>query len=386
MPLLARIYLPENFGTLANFTSIVAISSCFVTLRYEQALFLTKDEPERKTVLNLSLALLAVFTCLIFFASWLMYKLTNYFIELDLKWFFVPIGCFFFGLNQVLTALQTKRGNFFNISSSKVAQSTIAVATQFLLKGMNSLGLVLGYMAGSILGLFPLLKGSKMRMSKFTHNDYSSLKKVAKRYSNFPKYQTLSAMLNGISGTIPIFLLTTLYSPEITGLYSFSHRLLLVPVTFIGQSVRQVFIQRASENLEHLDKLTRFYFSTTKILTVAGIFSFSLFFLFSDQIVLYFFGKDWTMSSEYISLLCFWIFFLFINPPSVACLTLLEKQKFNMFYDLFLIVSRIGAIFLGYYMFNDPLKSILFFSIVGVVFNIFLISYVSSLLKGKNAH
>ena len=61
MPIITRMFLPEAFGDLAVFTSITIMLGSIITLRYELAIVLPKEESKAVNLLSLCL----IFTVLI---------------------------------------------------------------------------------------------------------------------------------------------------------------------------------------------------------------------------------------------------------------------------------------------------------------------------------
>ena len=55
---------------------------------------------------------------------------------------------------------------------------------------------------------------------------------------------------------------------------------------------------------------------------------------------------------------------------------ILSMQKFNLKYEMLLLIFRFLSIYIGYQFFNNHFISVGLFSVVGVAFNIFLIIFV----------
>ena len=68
---------------------------------------------------------------------------------------------------------------------------------------------------------------------------------LVKKYKDIPLFSTLISLLNTISNQLPIFLLTRFFGFASAGLYGLSHRVVAAPMGLIGQSVGEVFYQKA---------------------------------------------------------------------------------------------------------------------------------------------
>jgi O-antigen/teichoic acid export membrane protein len=171
------------------------------------------------------------------------------------------------------------------------------------------------------------------------------------------------------------------YSAEIAGLYSLTHRALTTPARLLGNSVRQVYFQRASKIFNKNESIRKILSKSTIGLVKVSIIPFLIIGIFAQSIFIFVFGKEWLVSGIYAQLIIIYIFALTINPPSVMTLQILGMQKFSMVYEIFLAIFRFLAIYLGYLFYNNHFVSISMFSIVGVIFNIFLITYIFRKVK-----
>jgi hypothetical protein len=60
-----------------------------------------------------------------------------------------------------------------------------------------------------------------------------------------------------------------------------------------------------------------------------------------------------------------------MNSPVSYIVTILGKQQQMVIYDASLLIMRIAALIAGYMIYRDAYYSVLFYSIVGFVFNLF---------------
>jgi O-antigen/teichoic acid export membrane protein len=67
----------------------------------------------------------------------------------------------------------------------------------------------------------------------------------------------METILNSASTQIPVIIITSIYSPAVAGYYSLSHRILNLPMALIGQSVTQVFLDRAAKARKAPSELAR---------------------------------------------------------------------------------------------------------------------------------
>lgn len=379
-PFLTRLYTPEEFGIFALYLAIVGIISVVASWKYELAIMLPEEESDAQALLFLSV-IIAFITSFFVFIIIFIFKdfIINHTVNFNLFMWLVPVGVLVTGLLQVFTAWSTRKEYYNVVSSSRVVQSGTTILGQFSFKFTNSvsLGLIWGNLIGTITSLFILIVLSVKKQA-------IQLRKVHKKqimnnmvkYSNFPKFQSFSVLINSLSQNLPILLLTYFYQPEIAGFYSLTHRALNTPVRLIGGSVRQVYFQRAAKIYSNKQSIKTIFLKSTLGLAKISIVPYIILILFAPAIFIFVFGDAWLVSGIYAQLLVLFIFTLTINPPAVMSIQILGLQKFNLVYEIFLAIFRFIAIYIGFVIFSSHFISIGLFAFTGVLFNVALIFFI----------
>lgn len=384
-PILTRLFTPENFGILALYLAIVGTISVVSSWKYELAIMLPTDEDDAKALVFLSI-IITFFTSFIIFV--ILFFLKRYLgaVTENVKLFIwlVPVGILINGLLQIFVIWGTRNEQYKSVANARVAQSSVTVFSQlsFGIISISSLTLIYGNIIGIFSSLIYLLyQTSKKHYIQLTNISKKQITDNLSRYKNFPKFQSTSVLINSLSQHLPIILLSMFYSAEIAGFYSLTHRALTTPARLLGNSVRQVYFQRASKIFNKKESIQLILSKSTFGLIKVSIIPFVIIGIFAQSIFVFVFGKEWLVSGIYAQLIIIYIFALTINPPSVMTLQILGMQKFSMVYEIFLAIFRFLAIYLGYLFYNNHFVSISMFSIVGVIFNIFLITYIFKKVK-----
>ena len=115
MPILTRLYTPEEFGIFALYVAIASIFGVIATARYELAIMLPKKDSEAANLFNLSIIItfiISLFTLLfvLIFHQPLINLIGNPEIG---KWlYFIPLTVLFTGLYQTLNYWSSRKKNF----------------------------------------------------------------------------------------------------------------------------------------------------------------------------------------------------------------------------------------------------------------------------------
>lgn len=385
-PILTRVYTPENFGIFALFLSITGILSVIVTGRYGLAIMLPEKDEESVNLLILSILIACgislIFLMIVFIFNNQITKLLGT-REISRWLYFIPFATLLAGTYQALNCWSIRKKQFKSVSFSKVSQSTARAATSLslgLLK-FGSAGLIIGNFIGQLMALLILgwqtWKNDKDKM-KFVPKE--KIKKVAKKYKNFPKYSTWSALLNTASVQVPILMLTPFFGSEVVGFYSLSHRVLTMPASLLGQAVGQTFFQKASENKDDRKKLQYITFEVYKKLLYVGCFPILVITFFGKEIFSFIFGAQWIVAGNYAQILSIWILLVFISSPLSTLFIVLNKLRQGLIVDIILFSSRVIALLIGAIYFKNIEISIILFGTVSAIIWLGLCLYILRLV------
>ncbi|NLP20110.1 MAG: oligosaccharide flippase family protein, partial [Bacteroidales bacterium] len=126
MPVLTRMYSPDDFGILELFVSVIAILGSVANLRYELSIVLPERKEDAWNIMSLGFIIafiLSIFLQIIigFFAEGIASLLNNSQIKFWL--YFVPITVFVQGAFNMLSYYNTREKLFKSISTASIARS-----------------------------------------------------------------------------------------------------------------------------------------------------------------------------------------------------------------------------------------------------------------------
>ncbi len=156
MPVLSRLYSPEDFGLLALFTSISSILFTLVCFRYDMAIMLPKNGHKSIQVVSLCISIAFIFSISIFIlVCFFSDSITSLLGNKNIKpWLYaLPFSVFMLGMVRVLTLWFNRQKNYKTMTYAKVLQHGGSTGAQVL---SNSLwgGLIFGYIFGILSSFF----------------------------------------------------------------------------------------------------------------------------------------------------------------------------------------------------------------------------------------
>jgi len=383
-PILTRCYAPEAFGLFALFTSITTILGVIACLRYELSIMLPDNDEDAANLLGVCLLSTIIVSLLTIPIIWFGNDLiTKYLNAPDIKpylWL-IPVAVFLLGTFLALNYWNSRTKHFGRLSIARVGKSLADTSLQI------SLGLSGFATGGSMIcsGIGGQAIATTVLGRQIWHDDGKFLLKSIswkqivqglKRYCKFPIYSSWSALLSSIAWQLPAFMLAGFFSSAVVGYYALGFRTIRLPMNLIGNSIGQVFFQRATEakaqgNLSTLvEKVFRqlVMFSMYPVLMLA---------LVGKPLFAFIFGANWAEAGVYTQILAVWSLFWFISSPLDSLLSVLEKQEFGLQYNIILLITRIGSLAIGGYL-NSPRIALVLFSLTGAVLSAYLNTVIVS--------
>jgi len=386
MPLLTRIYSPEDFGIFALYTSLLGVLTVVACWRYELAIVLPEKDEDAANLLLLcinicfGMGLLILILVAIFRTS--LANLLNSPALASWLWF-LPVSIITASLFRTLNYWSTRRKDFKRLASRQITQSSVTSVAQIgagvLCNSINAGGLIGGAIIGQLAATGRLAwqierdEGKSMR-SSFSRSNFIQ---VFKRYKKFPLYDVLSAFSNAASTMLPVMLLGYFFTPVIVGFYSLGHQVLAAPISVVGTSIARVFFPRANEakRIGNLDQLTLKTFEHLLAIGFAPIF---LIAIVAPDLFAVAFGTDWLTAGEYVRWLSIWFLFVFISSPLSTIYLIMEKQREGLIVNIVMFISRLVVLVVGGVK-GDALFTIELFGITGAVLWLFNCIYIQHL-------
>lgn len=386
-PLLTRLYSPEDFGVLALYTSICLILTVLICAGYEFAVVMPEKDEEAINLVFLCGFIATTLSLLLLgfggiFGHFISSLSGNNSVS---NWLHLAvINVFLTGINQTQIYWASRKKQFKRISNNKIINSIILVLVSLIL-GMfkfNSSGLILGALAGQTFAtLYMCLRFFKEEKSLIGTVNKKNMLELAQKYSDFPKFSIWSTWINTISIHLPVFVLSAFFSNTIAGFYSISHRFVNIPISLIGTSSSQVFIQKASENKNDIEKLGDITYGLYKKLLLIGIIPFSVMMAYGDVIFPFIFGGKWAISGQYAQMLSLFFLFAFVSSPISTIPSILYKQKTGLVLSIILVLSRFLPLFLGAFFIKEAFITIAAFAIISAVFRCGYSAYILNMVK-----
>ena len=371
-PILKRLFSPEDFGTFDIYLKILGMLFVVYALKYDMAVVLPKNRVKALLILTLSVSFSVIFTIisyifLLIFDTEIM-SLLQFPEKYKFALYLLPFSTMFFSLFNAFNYLLIRNKKFKASSINKVNRRGVEGAVQISLAYLpffKIAGLFVGNLVGNIVyfisAYYQSFKGFKFDLRFFK---LSSLKSVAKEYSDLPKYNIIPELLNTAFLAALSFLVLTKFDIKEVGYMELTQRILAIPTAFIAYSVGQVLLQKLSEMVNNKEKITneikKVFFL---LLTMALPFVFVII-LFAVPLFKFVFGSEWEVSGIYSKYLVGFYAMGFLISPLSQVLISLKKFKINAIWKIGRFFIVIPLFFINFQQIDHYLIS---YSILGSV-------------------
>lgn len=387
-PVITRLYGPEAFGMLGTFMAILGVLIPIAALTYPIAIVLPKSDADAKSLAKLSAILalvIAAITAVILLVAggWIAEALSLGAIAGFLL--LIPIAMVFSAYQQILTQWLIRKKQFKITARVAVIQALTINSAKAGVGWFHPVGAALIVIAtiGHALHAALLWSGIRSRETAHPNQDESTgtIRELAKRHRDFPLYRAPQVALNGLSQSLPILMLASFFGPAAAGFYTLGRTVMGVPSTLIGQSVANVFYPRITEAAHSGENLQKLLVRATSAMAAAGVVPFGVVVAFGPWLFSFVFGAEWVVAGEYARWLALWMYFGFLNRPSVAAIATLGLQDFFLLYEVVSVALRAIAIYIGFVVFKDDVLAVALFSLSGVLLNALLVMFTLSKSK-----
>ncbi|WP_111706606.1 lipopolysaccharide biosynthesis protein [Lutibacter citreus] len=389
IPFLTRLFSKEAFGIYTLFTSTVILLKTLATLNLELAIILPKRDKDAVNIFALNILMIFIFSILLLFIVFFFKNNLALFLNIEQLSNFIyliPLSVFLLGNISALEYWNNRKNTFKNITIGTISKSATMSSSQLLtgFSSFKSIGLIPGLLVGQFLNVIILTKFSLK--SLISLKDHISIKRMfylVFKYKDIPVFNTILTFTNSLSNELPVILISKYFGFGTSGLYGLTVKISKTLPGIVGQSISLVFFNEASRLYNNDGDLHQLLKVMQKKLFIVALLIFVPVFIIS-YFLDFIFGNNWNEAGIYVRILLPWLFIMFLNSPISSLIEILNKQKTFLVYGIILLIARFLALYLGFTIFNDIKISLMFFSGVGVLFNLFVFIYFLKITKHSN--
>lgn len=353
LPLLSRLYSPDDFSALAVFNGIFSILTVIACLRYDIAVSLPARDDDSVNLFGLAVLVAAIFAAaiavpLLIWPTEIGNVLGQPAIAPYL--WLIPVAVF---LSATASAMQNwfiRAKGFSLIAVSRVTQSVGAVSFQLgaaLLKA-GPAGLIFGAICNTGAASLVLGYGMYRRGIHRSHTpSWTRMRALAREHRNFPRYSTLEALCNMASIQLPVLMISAMIEGPEPGYLLLAITVLQAPMALFGVAIGQVYLSLAPDEYRK-GNLAEFTVNTTAMLVRSGVGPLIAAGIAAPFLFEYVFGVGWQRAGVLLAWMTPWFIMQFLTSPISMALAVTGHQPRALILQIFNLVCRTGAVYLAW--------------------------------------
>lgn len=348
--LVARLYVPAEFGLYSTWQAAVMMVALAITGRYEAAIVVVAEGARRQQATQASLALAMGLGLLLALLGSLLLP----FVALPQRivaWhvFLAIAASILAACIQIFQSWAAAEGHYGELSRFRVAQAVGIVAAQVTagLISPTAPGLMVGFILGQGLGLaWSLRRHVRSGLRAGSHcMRWQRMAAFYRRHYRFPVYSLPADLINLTAWQIPLFVISSRFGLEAAGLYAMAVRILGGPISLLSAAVLDVFKKTAASSYRDTGSCRADYFRALMILLPIGGMFWVVVQFFAEFFFGFAFGLGWVGAGTVAIWLAPMFALKFAGSPLGFVLYIAGRQQVDLLWQMSLLVVTAIALF-----------------------------------------
>lgn len=337
LPILSRLYLPEQFDILAVYVAIILLLVPFSTCKYDVIIPKTQHCNDANDLVFLSIVLSIFFGIASFFLLMIFIYFFNY--PVFIFWYLIPIGVFSISLYNTLYNWGLREQKYSKLAITRATQAISGNISQITLGLIftNGIGLIIGYILLFASGVVSLLLDFIKSKAYFSIH---RLKKQAHLHRRSVKFILFENILEIANNHLPILIIGLTSSNGDAANLFLALRIVNLPISFLARPMASVFYAHSREHY-HNGTFKKFITAVTKKALIFGVIPIVIISLLAPHFIPFILGNNWSGVGKIIKFMVLWnISYLFyVIFQSFFYTTAQEKIIFYLQLTGFIIIT-----------------------------------------------
>jgi O-antigen/teichoic acid export membrane protein len=195
-----------------------------------------------------------------------------------------------------------------------------------------------------------------------------------------------ASLVFALNAQLPVLAISYLFSPRDVGHYAMVQGLLVTTTMMAGESVRRVYLHRASQSGLTSAQLRRDYRRTLRLMAAVALPPVVLLMVFGEPLFAVALGREWADAGKYAAVLSPWFYFQWLSMPASALVVSLKRQRFWLYFQHAVLFGQLLGIIIGYLSGGGVIFVLAGYMVARSVSLLFLIVSVDSMIAKRSAN
>lgn len=352
IPVLTRLYTPEDFAVQSLFLQVVTYATALVTWRYEYFVQLPRSDDDVRA-LNRLVLILGCFTVLVstplfwMFGDVVAVQLGNSDVA---PWLILaPMTAVLFSWSVAIQNNAQRRGDFKTSGLSELVGKLAYVSTGIVgaLAHLGAAGLVITSGASAIGKAAFGICAQPVRKSGTLHVEVDAVRRVKRHYGQLATSTVLAHVLSTSAIALPQVAMARLYGADILGQFALVMATVFLPSGLIGVAVGNVYYQRAAKTWAEGAPFVTLWREMALKLLMIGVPVYALVALFSGVAYPFVFGDQWDVAGGFATCMAAAAFVSFVSTPMDRTCLIVGAGSYLVLWSVCRLVSIVIVVWVA---------------------------------------
>lgn len=351
-PLLGRLYLPSDYGALAQYMAPAAVLAVLASLQFQHAVIAERTDRRAGQVAWLTILAALVGSALAAIAFIGLWKPLLSDTNVGVWYALLPFNVAGAGVIAAGSMLAIRHRLYVLISKLQIIHvaTTVILSIVFGFLELGADGLLASYFVGQVfqIGVYSWFLCD--RGSGFSRwPGWTRLLPLARRHWKFPAFTLPSEFSGQLNQQVPVFALSAVGAEATLGAFTRARQLASMPATMFGSSVAQVFLREGSEHFHETGSCRELMLRTAGWLLAGGIGPCLAFMALAPWLFVVYLGPDWREAGEIARILAPMLLLRVVVSPVSTVLHFTSSQRTELALSAFstlVVISSMGSVVL----------------------------------------
>lgn len=353
IPLLTRLYTPEDFAIQSLFIQVVTFATALVTWRYEYFIQLPKDNGDANAlnglVFILGLLSIAMLTPVMWvFRDAIAIQLGDQGVA---PWLcLAPVTAVLVSWAMAAQNNAQRFRDFKNSGMSELVGKVTYVVTGILgaLGKQGTAGLILTTAMGAVgKSAYVFFKRPQWGRDSL-RTEVSGMRRVSKVYSRLATSTVLSHLLTTSATAMPLIALARLYGADVLGQFALVMATIYLPSGLLGMAIGQVYYQRAAKLWADGNTFFSLWRNTALKLLQIGAPVYGLVVLLAGVAYPFVFGDQWYLAGEFATWMAVAAFASFASSPMDRTCLVVGAWQYSILWSIYRLATTAVVIWIAW--------------------------------------
>lgn len=355
-PVLGRLYHPADYAALATYMAIGALLGSASALQMQNAI--VAERSDRDAVALVSVCMVAAFgvsalACVVSAGLFVAYRHDPEWSGLSGWFLLLPVTTMAAGIINAIAALANRYSRYGFMARVQIMSVLVATALSIVLGffGAGAQGLFAAYFLQQALTLLAHVVLLRSLPAFAFERRATRLAALFRRHRRFALFTLPSEFIGSFSQGLPIFALSWIGETTTLGAFNRARQLVMLPFNLLGQSIAQVFRQRAATQYHATGSCRTLFGKTFLALLVMGAPPIAVLMLIAPDLFRIVLGPNWTEAGEIARIIAPMLLARLLVSPLSSVFHFTQKQStdlaLNLGGALFLTITISLAVWSG---------------------------------------